>query len=250
MKQFFLILICLFINITYAQNLKVEYDRINKQFNNSPLLAESSEAFKSKVKEEMQKPQKQILYVKDGNTFFKSILKADIIHEEESKKIDEFTSIKPKTKFVEKQIKIYRKKGDKGFYQYQNFNEDEFYRYFTPKFNKIDYKDDIEYIEKYKCKLAEVTTEQGILTKVWYTEDIPASVGPYAYGNLPGLILKIESPEFVIYATKISNDTTAQDFEIPNPQLKVLNEDDYIKKMSEIREESKKVKKTESNINL
>ncbi|SHF26511.1 GLPGLI family protein [Chryseobacterium takakiae] len=251
MKQIiFFSFLLLLMNFVKAQNLKVEYDRIIKEDLNGSLPAESSDVFKNKVIEELKKPTKEILYVLDGNTFYKSIPRTSITHEEESKKVDEHTTIRPKTEYKDIQTKIYHIKGDKGFYQYFSFHGDEYYYNYIPKFSKIEYKDDTEYIEKYKCKLAELTSDSGVLTKVWYTEDIPVSAGPYAYGNLPGLVLKIESPEYIVYATKVSNEAKKEDFENLNPKIKVLNEEEFFKKMGEFIEESKKVKKTENNIHL
>lgn len=230
-----------------AQNLKVEYDAIIKL---RTLDVNTSQAFKNKVDEELKKPQKEILYFFDGDTFFKNILKEDITIDGDKKKVDEYTTMRKKESFSFPKIKIYHKRGDKGFYQYQKMGDEEFYHYSIPKFEKIDYKDEVEYIEKYKCKLAELLTDKGQIIKVWYTEDIPTSAGPFVYNNLPGLVLKVETATQLVYATKISNNATKEDFESINPKLKVLNDDEFFKKKEEYIEESKKVKKTEKDVHL
>lgn len=57
-------------------------------------------------------------------------------------------------------------------------------------------------ISGYKCKMAH-TTNNGITVKAWYTEEIAINDGPLLYHGLPGLILKIETPDREISATKI-----------------------------------------------
>ena len=67
---------------------------------------------------------------------------------------------------------------------------------------KWSIKSDVYDISGYKCKLAE-TTHNSNLIRAWFTEDIAVSDGPLIYNGLPGLILKIETPDREIYATKI-----------------------------------------------
>ena len=68
----------------------------------------------------------------------------------------------------------------------------------------FDWKINKEIIEisGYKCKTAH-TTYNGNVIKAWFTEDIPVSNGPLIYDGLPGLILKIETPDREISATKV-----------------------------------------------
>ncbi len=56
----------------------------------------------------------------------------------------------------------------------------------------------------YRCKTA-TASFRGRKWTAWYTEDIPISNGPEMFGNLPGLILKIEDEkkEHVIQAIQI-----------------------------------------------
>lgn len=56
----------------------------------------------------------------------------------------------------------------------------------------------------YRCKTA-TASFRGREWTAWYTEDIPISNGPEMFGNLPGLILKIEDEkkEHVIQAIQI-----------------------------------------------
>lgn len=77
------------------------------------------------------------------------------------------------------------------------------------------YKDKVEKIDwqlkaakakilNFNCNLAEATF-RGRNYKVWYTTEIPISLGPWKLGGLPGLILKvdIDNGEFTFEATSI-----------------------------------------------
>ena len=56
-----------------------------------------------------------------------------------------------------------------------------------------------------ECKKA-TTNFRGRYWEVWYTEDIPISQGPWKLCGLPGMILKANSPKFMlIEATGIKN---------------------------------------------
>lgn len=64
---------------------------------------------------------------------------------------------------------------------------------------KMDWKildDSVKIILGHKCQMAE-TSFRGRYWKVWFTFDIPLSIGPWKFGGLPGLILQAESPGFL-----------------------------------------------------
>lgn len=64
-------------------------------------------------------------------------------------------------------------------------------------------------INGYQCRAA-ISTSNGKSIKVWFTEDIAIADGPMTYNGLPGLILKVETPDLEIFATKIAfSDTSA-----------------------------------------
>jgi GLPGLI family protein len=54
------------------------------------------------------------------------------------------------------------------------------------------------------CKKAFTTTSNGNIREAWFTDDIPVANGPDVFHGLPGLILKIETAQYTIEATKIS----------------------------------------------
>ena len=49
-------------------------------------------------------------------------------------------------------------------------------------------------ILEYPCQEATMESDEGLVT-VWFTPAIPVSTGPGEYGNLPGLVLAVESNE-------------------------------------------------------
>ena len=54
-----------------------------------------------------------------------------------------------------------------------------------------------------KCNLA-TTKFRGREWKVWFTEEIPVSLGPWKLGGLPGLILKADADDDFIKFTAVS----------------------------------------------
>jgi GLPGLI family protein len=53
-------------------------------------------------------------------------------------------------------------------------------------------KDETRMIGKYQCKKAITKSGDNKEVVAWYTEDIPCSSGPEAWGGLPGLILELD----------------------------------------------------------
>lgn len=219
MKTSYLLFALLFTNLMWSQFVKVEYDL---QRNTMTSTDKSSSAeFKEKVKERDKKPEKYVLYYGNGNSFFKNLPTPIIQHENAPVNVEgNMTTI---VEISEKQpYKIYKLKGEDKFYGYRIEDGKEFYKKTKLKFGSINYKDETQKIDNFLCKLAEVTNPSGSVTKVWYTEDLPISTGPFAYGEFPGLVLKIETPTFVMYATKISEDINENDIEKMNSKLKVV----------------------------
>lgn len=215
LKVFFFILFSI---SAQAQSFKVVYDRFEKN-----LITDEnfSAEFKKKKLEAAKIPDKYILYYLDGNSFFKSLPTEVITHENAPVTIGETT-----TTFVEKAVKaptkIYRSKGDEKFYSYREEDGKEYYKKSKQVFSSIDFKDETEKIDKFVCKLAEITFKpDGDIFKVWYTEDIPVTAGPFTYSDFPGLVLKVDSPFFVIYATNISTSVNEKDIEKINSKFAV-----------------------------
>lgn len=66
----------------------------------------------------------------------------------------------------------------------------------TPKMDWNVIADSVKTILGYECQMAE-TTFRGRHWKVWFTLDIPLSIGPWKFGGLPGLVLQAESSGFL-----------------------------------------------------
>ncbi len=63
--------------------------------------------------------------------------------------------------------------------------------------------DSVETIMGMECNLA-TTKFRGREWKVWFTEEIPVSLGPWKLGGLPGLILKADADDDFIKFTAVS----------------------------------------------
>lgn len=216
--------------------MKVEYEFINKQqspYENSSLSEES----KTKAKELNGKPQKYVLLYLDGNSFFKNINTLDGFSKELSRTSEQKGNTKLEkvnSECVEfADTKIFHHKNEKGFYQYHKFHDEELYHYSEPKVESINYTNETSYVDIYKCNLVEVTYNNGFIAKIWYTEDIPISSGPYAFGNFPGLVLKVKTANMMIFATKVSSFENEKEMETINKKLTVYNDDDFQRKRNE-----------------
>lgn len=223
------------LNNVFGQYLKVEYEKTELQDFESPTM---SKEYNQKVNLARKIPQKNFLYYANGNSFFKNIPRATFIHDAGTKQIDDSNKETKKEIFKDVEIKIYHIKNEKGSYQYQSFPRlnDEFYGYIEMNYKNIEYKDDILMIDNYHCKLVEATLINGQITKIWYTEDIPVSTGPFGFNTFPGVVLRIEAPSYTMTAVKVSNEAKESEVEKINPKLKIYKGEEFTKKMQEIRE--------------
>jgi GLPGLI family protein len=247
-KTLFICTLIVFTSV-YSQFLKVEYQKID--FSNQKLNGTSQE-FQNKINELNKIAQTSFLYYAEGNAFFKTVPKDSFTVNAGDQRKDERTVIHKREAFKDKEIRIYTPKNVKGIYVYYDFPDinDEFYGYADTKFAKIDYKDNTIIIDHYSCKLVEVSFE-GMpekIYKVWYTEDMPISAGPFGFSSFPGLVLRVESPDDVITVVKISNETKLSDVEKMNPKLKIYKNEELNQKMKEVME--KRSKTTTEEIRL
>jgi GLPGLI family protein len=67
------------------------------------------------------------------------------------------------------------------------------------------FTNEVQIIEKNKCKMAYMLPKNRLndTIKYWYADGIPISDGPYYTVGIPGLVLKYERKNRIIYATKI-----------------------------------------------
>jgi GLPGLI family protein len=70
-------------------------------------------------------------------------------------------------------------------------------------------------IGNFDCKKAKAVSGRDTIT-AWYTTSIPVNVGPDMYGNLPGLIVELQTPTQVYKALSIDKNVKDFTFLIPN----------------------------------
>jgi GLPGLI family protein len=231
-----------FINmLVNSQHLKVEYERYDL---NEDYDLNRSKEFNDKKNQVHKIPMKLFLYYADGFSFFKSIPRNSFTNNAGDIQKDETTTLHKRETYKETELKIYHNKNENGNYSYHNFPQikEEFYGYIEPKFAKIEYKEDIINIDNYICKLVEVSLESDptYINKIWYTEAIPIAAGPFSFSVFPGLVLRVETPSYILTAIKISNNVEDSEVEKMNPKLKVYRNNEFIKKMQEVVEQSSK----------
>lgn len=190
----------------YGQiSVKVHYETLNKPkvnwngFENMP--ENYKEAIRKHAEDEAKKPEKFVLYYYDGNSFFQK--DPDI-----------------KLSLKEQKTEFFRLKDKEGLYDLSDYIVEEFYGYYPMDNVSIEYTDETKTIENFNCKAAiyKIGHEES---KVWYTEDIPISAGPYNYYKVPGLILKVENSKFLCYATSVSRNVDKKDIKKMDSTLKV-----------------------------
>lgn len=91
------------------------------------------------------------------------------------------------------QYKVYQQKIDKHFIFYENILGKLFSSPYTPQLN-WELKQEQKKVLNYKVRKATIELG-GRKWDAWFTPEIPVPFGPYKFGGLPGLILKIESQD-------------------------------------------------------
>ena len=200
------------------ETIKVIYETINNpkiSFNSQENLSESmKEEFKMKVIQKAQEPKKFTLYYYKGNSFFQRD-----------------TDLKNNSSEKQK-IEYYRLKNKDGIFLLNDYKVDEFYGYYPMNNVSVEFANDTQTIENFNCKLA-LYKIGNTISKVWYTEEIPISAGPYNYYKVPGLVLKVESPNFLSYAISISKDCKESDIKKMDSKLKTYEGEELNEKINE-----------------
>ncbi|WP_407484133.1 GLPGLI family protein [Elizabethkingia meningoseptica] len=249
MKKSFIFLSFFLLQCIFAQEaLKVEYEYVVKPngINNS----RRTEAFQKTFEEQSKIPEKQILYYYKGNMFYRNFEKPEIIINGENSK-EGNTTTRYKERMTFPVFRFYKNKGDENIYELRTYPKvEQFYHYYKPTWEQINYKDETIKIDKLECKLVELIQKNGKVIKVWYTEMLPINAGPLGYYNFPGLVLKVETDTYVCYATSINNHATEKDIEKLDVKLQVYSGNEYDKKVKEIRDFLSKPSETRREIKL
>lgn len=220
MKNFLTVFFLSWYAFMYSQiSLKVNYETIIQtkiNWNGFNVPQSHKEEIERQSSLENKKPKKFILYYDDGNSFF------------QRDPNEKLSSREQKTEY-------YRLKNKDGIFLLNDYIVEEFYGYYPMDNVSIEYTDETQVIENYNCKLALCKIE-NTMYKVWYTEDIPVSAGPYIYYKVPGLVLKIESPNLLCYAVNVSKEIDESDIKKMNPELKIYEGEELKRKNDEGRE--------------
>ncbi len=78
--------------------------------------------------------------------------------------------------------------------------------------------DDTLTVSGYLCQQA-TATHQGVEWRVWYTEEIPSSAGPWRLRGLPGLIVRAESEAHTFCLTELRQEATPITAPEKNPDV-------------------------------
>lgn len=195
--------------LIYSQiSFSVTYETINKpkiNYNGFNFPESQKAEIERQILQNAKKPEKYVLYYDDGNSFFQRDPNVKL------------SSRGQKTEF-------FRLKDKKGIYKLSDYIVEEFYGYYPMDNVNVEFTNETQTIENYTCKLA-LYKIGGDESKVWYTEDIPISAGPYNYYQVPGLILKVESPNMLCYAVNISKNIDKKNIKQMDSSLLVYEGD-------------------------
>lgn len=107
---------------------------------------------------------------------------------------------------------------------------DQIYDYKMP-FPKLKWK-----LEKGKKEILGYSVRKAIVNYggrnwiAWYTEEIPVALGPYVFGDLPGLIMEIHDDKKIFHFTAIGMDTKTQEIYKRNEKrIKEISKEEFMK---------------------
>ncbi|MBC7555699.1 MAG: GLPGLI family protein [Chryseobacterium sp.] len=226
-----------FLFLIFGLLLKAQYLQVNYSVIRESSVSTSknfSPEMKKKLLEDEKKPAEFRLFVAHGNSYFTALPREIVSNQTDTSKGKSVYS-HIETVIVDP-VKIYRLNGDEKNYAYHKVDDYEFYSFDKLDTKAVTYREDMQIIENYLCKLVEVTLQNNQIIKIWYTESVPLSAGPFSYNSFPGLVLKIEAPSFVMYATEVSNKAKEEDVKTINKKLPVFSGEAYRNKMKELND--------------
>lgn len=112
-----------------------------------------------------------------------------------------------------------------------NIDEKEYYTESIFPNEDFIFTDEEKVIDNYKCKLAYhlPNLKPTDTIKYWYTQEIPVYDGPYYTAKIPGLVIRYERKQRVIYATKIEFFDTKIIIDELNKKIPLISEIEYKK---------------------
>lgn len=93
--------------------------------------------------------------------------------------------------------------------------------------------DDTLTVSGYLCQQA-TATHRGVEWRVWYTEEIPSSAGPWRLRGLPGLIVRAESEAHTFCLTELRQEATPITAPEKNPDVQRMAYAKLLKHRNEI----------------
>lgn len=250
MNKLITVLIFLLFANANSQDLTVEYEYVDLIEYPESFFKGISEKEKQKIIESVIAPEKQTLYYKDGDYFYKNEARKPITITNSEKEVS-YYEIHRKVSVISPLVfRFYKYKNQEAIHKLiERTPEDRLYLKMNPKFD-MEYKSETQMIDDFESNLVEIKQKNGDIIKVWYTEEIPIQAGPLRYFNFPGLVLKVEEPTFVVYAVNISKQVDASKIERLDPELGIYEREAYLKKMEEIEERLRKDNAVEKVIQL
>lgn len=135
----------------------------------------------------------------------------------------------------------YRNVKENKFVEQKDFMGKTFLIKGEPEEKKWKMTGEMREIAGYPCLKAEYEDSTGVVD-AWFTMQIPVSIGPETYGQLPGIILELYNPKEKkrLTANKVElKEVLAEEFVEPNKGKEVTREEFYEivrEKMKEMRE--------------
>jgi len=150
---------------------------------------------------------KGILYVSDDFSFYKTEFNFEKINAKEIRSENRNIIIIDSDDGNEYFSEIIVNRKEKILTEYL-FEDMTLKKYFAVYEKQPDMKwellEDEKQINDYKCKKAK-TTFRGRTYEVWYTPEIPVSVGPWKFNGLPGLILSVTDSTDNFYSWEVAS---------------------------------------------
>lgn len=218
-------LLLFFINFAIAQNqgkaiYKIKYNvNLDTVFNDTDGL--KKEKFKKTFYKSIENTEKQefSLVFKDNESHFSIVDKMDSDSE-----VNESKFIK---KLYPDHYFFYQ--NDKMFTVHNGFNKNG-YLVDINKINllKLNFKDETynKIIKGLDCSLALYKSDKNTITKIWYTPNINKPFGPLTYVGLPGLVVKVETPNGIIIQLEKIKFINQKKISIPD-DLEKITEDRF-----------------------
>ena|GEM_PF-3299904 len=229
MKYLLILIFSSVTTIAQTQKIPHQYKTKDQNYELTYIISMDKEGFLDKIKTSNQRDKKSSSYLikslnqsspvkfkiivnsKNGYSFRPAKLKRDDLNINLNNLI-----FRPATQYYlnfESQNYIFKK----------DLSGKEYYVDFKPKKYKIDSKK-TKIINGYNCYLARLKSNE--ILKIWFTTDIPLSVGPLKYLGLPGVVVQAKISNFTYINLKSIKLTSATIKKLPKT-AEVISQEEY-----------------------